>query len=168
MSKLSYEDKIDIYYKKKNGQSGKSIANEYQIRDCIVTYLVRLIDKHGFDILRKDKNKYYTSYQKEQIINRVLIGGESVFAVSIDEGLSNYGMLQNWLKKYKENGYNIVERKRGRSTMPKIIKKKDNETDKEKIKRLEAENLYLKAGLEYSKKLRAVVQARKNLQQKKK
>ncbi len=168
MSKLSYEDKIDIYYKKKNGQSGKSIANEYQIRDCIVTYLVRLIDKHGFDILRKDKNKYYTSYQKEQIINRVLIGGESVFAVSIDEGLSNYGMLQNWLKKYKENGYNIVERKRGRSTMPKIIKKKDNETDKEKIKRLEAENLYLKAELEYSKKLRAVVQARKNLQQKKK
>ena len=168
MSKLSYEDKIDIYYKKKNGQSGKSIANEYQIRDCIVTYLVRLIDKHGFDILRKDKNKYYTSYQKEQIINRVLIGGESIFAVSIDEGLSNYGMLQNWLKKYKENGYNIVERKRGRSTMPKIIKKKDNETDKEKIKRLEAENLYLKAELEYSKKLRAVVQARKNLQQKKK
>ena len=168
MSKLSYEDKIDIYYKKKNGQSRKSIANEYQIRDCIVTYLVRLIDKHGFDILRKDKNKYYTSYQKEQIINRVLIGGESIFAVSIDEGLSNYGMLQNWLKKYKENGYNIVERKRGRTTMPKIIKKKDNETDKEKIKRLEAENLYLKAELEYSKKLRAVVQARKNLQQKKK
>ena len=162
MSKLSYEDKIDIYYKK-NGQSRKSIANEYQIRDCIVTYLVRLMNKHGFDILRKDKNKYYTSYQKEQIINRVLIGGESIFAVSIDEGLSNYGMLQNWLKKYKENGYNIVERKRWRSTMPKIIKKKDNETDK-KTKRLEAENLYLKAELEYSKKLRAVVQARKNLQ----
>ena len=133
MSKLSYEDKIDIYYKK-NGQSRKSIANEYQIRDCIVTYLVRLMNKHGFDILRKDKNKYYTSYQKEQIINRVLIGGESIFAVSIDEGLSNYGMLQNWLKKYKENGYNIVERKRWRSTMPKIIKKKDNETDKKKLK----------------------------------
>ena len=133
MSKLSYEDKIDIYYKK-NGQSRKSITNEYQIRDCIVTYLVRLMNKHGFDILRKDKNKYYTSYQKEQIINRVLIGGESIFAVSIDEGLSNYGMLQNWLKKYKENGYNIVERKRWRSTMPKIIKKKDNETDKKKLK----------------------------------
>ena len=40
--------------------------------------------------------------------------------------------------------------------------------DKEKIKRLEEENLYLKAELEYSKKLRAVVQARKNQQQKKK
>ena len=66
-------------------------------------------------------------------------------------------------------GYNIVERKRGRSpTMPKKIINKDKETDKEKIKRLEEENLYLKAELEYSKKLRAVVQARKNQQQKKK
>ena len=43
-----------------------------------------------------------------------------------------------------------------------------SKTDKEKIKRLEEENLYLKAELEYSKKLRAVVQARKNQQQKKK
>ena len=42
------------------------------------------------------------------------------------------------------------------------------ETDKEKIKRLEEENLYLKAELEYRKKLKAVVQARKNQQQKKK
>ncbi len=52
--------------------------------------------------------------------------------------------------------------------MPKAIKKKENETKEEYIKRLEEENLYLKAELEYSKKLRAVVQARKNQQQKKK
>ena len=168
MGKLSYEDKINIYYKKKNGQSRKSLASEYKIRDCIVMYLVRLIDKHGFEILRKDKNKYYTPYQKEQIINRVLIGGESISSVAVDEGLSSYGMLQNWIKKYKEMGYNIVERKRGRSTMQKVTRKKERETKDETIKRLEEENLYLKAELEYSKKLRAVVQARKNQQQKKK
>ena len=76
-------------------------------------------------------------------------------------------MLVNWIKKYKEMGYNIVERKRGRTTMTKVTKEKEDGTDKEKIKRLEEENLYLKAELEYSKKLRAVVQARKNHQQKK-
>ena len=48
--------------------------------------------------------------------------------------------------------------------MKQIKKKLKDET----IKRLEEENLYLKAELEYSKKLRAVVQARKNRQQKKK
>ena len=111
---------------------------------------------------------FYPKYKKEEIINRVLIGGESVWTVAIDEGIQNDGTLRNWIKKYKENGYNIVERKRGRPTMPKITKIKENETDKEKIKRLEEENLYLKVELEYSKKLRAVVQARKNQQQKKK
>ena len=77
-------------------------------------------------------------------------------------------MLNKWLKKYRENDYNIVERKRGRSTMKKEHKPKKNETIEEENERLKKENLYLKAELEYSKKLRAVVQARKNQQQKKK
>ena len=90
--------------------------------------------------------------------------------MAIDEGVKSKSMLSHWVQKYKENGYNIVERKRGRSTMKKVTqnKSKENETQAEKIKRLEEENLYLKVELEYSKKLRAVVQARKNQQQKKK
>lgn len=169
MGKLSYEDKVKIYYEKKKGRSRKDIASEYKIQQSNVQYLVRLIDKHGVDILRTTSNKKYTSDEKERIINRVLVNNESSLSVAIDEGLSSLGMLINWIKEYKEMGYNIVERKRGRSpTMPKVTKKKENETDKEKIKRLEEENLYLKAELEYSKKLRAVVQARKNQQQKKK
>lgn len=168
MSKLTYEDKIDIYNKRKKGFTKISLAKEYNVSISIIDYLFRLIDKHGYDILRTNKNKYYSPYQKKQIINRVLIGGESTTSVAIDEGLPSFGMLPNWIKKYKEMGYNIVERKRGRPTMPKVTNKKENETDKEKIKRLEEENLYLKAELEYSKKLRAVVQARKNQQQKRK
>jgi len=168
MSKLSYEDKINIYQERKKGITTKNISKKYGVRINVIEYLVRLVDKHGYDILRTNKNKTFTSYEKEQIINRVLLNNESAWFVAIDEGLLSQGMLQNWIKKYKENGYNIVERKRGRPTMSKVKKKKTNETDKEKIKRLEEENLYLKAELEYSKKLRAVVQARKNQQQKKK
>ena len=53
--------------------------------------------------------------------------------------------------------------------MPKKeLKSKVSETIEEENERLKKENLYLKAELEYSKKLRAVVQARKNQQQKKK
>ena len=167
MGKLTYEDKISLYQDKKQGMSIGNLSKEYKVRKNYVNYLTALIDKHGFDILRTNKNKYYPPYQKEQIINRVLINNEPIHFVAIDEGLLSYGMLQNWIKKYKEMGYNIVERKRGRSPTMKVTKKKENETDKEKIKRLEEENLYLKAELEYSKKLRAVVQARKNQQQKK-
>ena len=168
MSKLTYEDKINLYTDKKKGMSIGSLSNKYKVRKSVINYLTALIDKHGIDILRTSKNRIHTKYEKQEAINRVLINGEAKWAVALDIGLLGKGMLDNWIKNYKENCYNIVERKRGRPTMPKVTKKKEIETDKEKIKRLEEENLYLKAELEYSKKLRAVVQARKNQQQKKK
>ena len=170
MGKLSFEDKINLYNDRKSGVSISSLCSKYKILHANVEYLTRLIDKHGYDILRKNRNRKFTSYEKEQINNRVLLNNESLLSVAVDEGLSSPGMLATWIKNYKEMGYNIVERKRGRSpTMskkPKITDKKEN--IEEENERLKKENLYLKAELEYSKKLRAVVQARKNQQQKKK
>lgn len=170
MSKLSYEDKINLYNDKKAGLSVNSISKKYGIRVSGVNYLFKLIDIHGYDILRTNKNKVYTKYEKQEAIDRVLINNEPIWAVALNIGLSSDGLLHAWIKKYKENGYNIVERKRGRS--PTIMKKakvsKKAKTIEEEVERLKKENLYLKAELEYSKKLRAVVQARKNQQQKKK
>jgi len=169
MSKLTYDDKIKLYNDRKSGMSVSSVSKKYNVSMNVVNDLISLIDKHGFEILRTTKNRTFTPHEKERIINRVILNNESIRSVVIDEGLLSKGMLQNWIKKYKEMGYNIVERKRGRSpTMSnnkKIIKK---ETVEEENERLKKENLYLKAELEYSKKLRAVVQARKNQQQKKK
>ena len=170
MSKLSYEDKINIYNERKQGNSVINISKRYDVRKDVIKYLIRLIDKHGYDILRTSKNRIFTKEEKERIINRVLINNESACSVAIDEGLLSQGMLQNWIKKYNDMSYNIVERKRGRS--PTIMKKtkevKKEETQDEKIKRLEKQVQYLSAELEYSKKLRAVVQARKNQQPRKK
>ena len=170
MSKISYEDKINIYQEKKQGVSFSTIKSKYNYGIHNIQYLERLIDKHGYDILRTTKNKIYSKDFKQDAIDRVLINNETVMSVAIDIGLPSDGLLQNWIKKYKEMGYNIVERKRGRSpTMQKKdLKPKTKETIEEENERLKKENLYLKAELEYSKKLRAVVQARKNQQQKKK
>ena len=168
MGKLTFKDKINLYNDRKAGMSIQALCSKYKILHANVEYLTRLIDKHGYDVLRKNKNRKFTSYEKETIINRVLLNNESILSVAIDEGLSSSGMLVNWIKKYKEMGYNIVERKRGRPTMKKELKPNKNETIEEENERLKKENLYLKAELEYSKKLRAVVQARKNQQQKKK
>ena len=166
MTKLQYEDKVNLYYDRKNCIPLSTISEKYKTTIDNIQFLERLIDKHGFEILTTRKS--YSKYEKEQIINRV-INGETIISVAIDEGIKSKSMLSHWVQKYKESGYNIVERKRGRPSMFKPNKKINNpETQEEKIKRLEEENLYLKAELEYSKKLRAVVQARKNQQQKKK
>ena len=170
MSKLSYEDKINLYNDRQKGMSINALVLKYGIRHEGIEYLIRLINKHRLDVLRTVKNKYYSVQEKERIVNRVLLDQEPINSVAIDEGLASRGILQNWIRNYKDMSYNIVERKRGRSpTMSKKVDKlKKNETIEEENERLKKENLYLKAELEYSKKLRAVVQARKNQQQKKK
>ena len=131
MSKLSYEDKINLYNDWKMGGSMTLLSKKYNIAIPGVQYLCRLIDKHGIDILTS-KNKEHPKYEKEEAINRVLINGEAVWAVALDMGLLSKGMLINWIKKYKENGYNIVERKRGRPTMSIVIKKKRMKLKKKK------------------------------------
>ena len=114
MSKITNEQRIEIYKKKQLGYSYKQLSIEYGINKHHIQYLIRLINKHGFDVLRKDSNKYYSKEFKEAAIKRVLEDGGSIKSVSIDLGFLNYGMLSNWIKSYKENGYNVVEKKRGR------------------------------------------------------
>ena len=104
------------------------------------------------------------------MINRILISHESVNSVAIDIGLLALAILHNWLSKFKENGYNVIEKKRGKKPEAMTKPKKKNDkvlSEKDKIKQLEEENMYLKAENEYLKKLRAPVQERE-LKEKKK
>ena len=72
MSKLSYEDKINLYNDKKLGMTISSLSKKYNITINGVNYLVKLIDRHGFDILRTTKNRNFNPYEKERIINNLL------------------------------------------------------------------------------------------------
>ena len=113
--KLTYEQKVNAYKEwKEEYKSLGQIALELNANSTAVKYFIKLADRHGVEILKHDKNKYYSLQEKERIINRVLIGNESVFAASINEGLSSQGLLPAWIKSYKENGYTVVEKKRGR------------------------------------------------------
>ena len=169
MSKLTRENKIEIFERRKMGETIPSLAKAFDVQESNIKYLIALIEKHGYDILRKDKNRVYSKDFKLQIINRILINHESINSVAIDIGLASNGILHNWLSKFKENGYNVVEKKKGRKTKSMTKPKKNDKglSEKEKIKKLEEENLYLKAENEYLKKLRALVQERE-LKEKKK
>lgn len=114
MAKLTNTQKIEIYEKRKNGKTLSQLAKEYNVNVHRIEYLIRLINKNGYDVLRKDKNRYYSKEFKEKAILRVIENHESIASVSIDIGLASFGILQKWIKSYIENGYNVVERKRGR------------------------------------------------------
>lgn len=162
MAKLTNEQKIEIYERRLKGESLKSLSYNFNISIHNVQYLIRLIDKHGYSIIRSGKNQYYSKEFKELTLNRILINKESINSVAIDIGLSSDGILHSWIKKFKENCYNVIENKRGRKSkaMTKIKKSKKILTKEDKIKDLEREILYLKAENEYLKKLNALVQKR--------
>ena len=58
--KLSYEDKVNIYELRQNGESIKSLSEQFSVSKSVLQYLIRLIDKYGIDIVRKGKNTYYS------------------------------------------------------------------------------------------------------------
>lgn len=154
--KLTYEDKKEIYKLKQEGYTTKELTSKFGVNSSTIRYIFKLANRHGIEILRKDKNNYYPPKLKEEIINKVLLKGNSMFQVSIDYGLPAAGMLHNWTAQYKKNGYTIIENKRGRPSIMKkeVVKPTKKLSESEYLKQLEKENEYLRAENAVLKKLR--------------
>ena len=102
MGKLTREEKIKIFERRKMGETISSLAKDFNIHESNIKYLIALIKKHGYNVLREDKNKVYSKDFKLQTINRILINHESINSVAIDIGLTSSGILDNWLSKFKK------------------------------------------------------------------
>ena len=153
--KLTDENKIEMYRLKKEGYSYKELSKKFKINTSTVKYIIRLADLHGETILIKGKNNYYPAELKLHIINEVLILGNSISATSLKYALPNHGLLCNWISKFKENGYNILEKPRGRTSKMKNNKKIEK-NELSKVEQLEKELEYLRAENAVLKKLREI------------
>lgn len=94
------------------------------------------------------KNKYYTREEKYKIIKPALDLEKSTWDITRETGLSN-GMINNWIKKYRENGMDGLEnQKKLGNPLMKYSKRKELS----EIEKLEYENMKLRIENERLKK----------------
>ena len=151
--KLTYEDKVQIYELRKQGQSFNQLSKRFGVDVSGLKYMVKLIDRYGIEFVKKGKNRYYSPDLKQEMINKVLHEGWTKDRVSLEYGLPSRTILLNWLAKYKKNAYTIVEKTRGR--VPKMgRKRKKTWEEMTELERLQEENERLRTEVAYLKKLK--------------
>lgn len=117
MTKLNKEQRLQIYKQWKfEGQSITQISKNWKLNLEGIRYMIYLIDRHGIDIYDRS-NEVFTKEFKEEAIEKVLLGTSTLTELSLKLGLRSKGMLSNWIREYKNNGYNVVIKKKGRPSI---------------------------------------------------
>ena len=123
--KLTYEDRVQIHELRKQGQTFNQLSNQFGVNVSGLKYMVKLIDRYGINIVKKGKIRYYSPKFKREMFDKVLLEGCAQQSVCLDYGLSNQGLLNNWIAQYKKNGYIIVEKTRGRPPKRDVSKRRN-------------------------------------------
>jgi transposase-like protein len=146
---------VDLYRQGRWPETPPGISEE-NFRITIRRW-VRLEEANGSDVLKhKNFNKVWTPEEKMELISKVLAGSSNQ-SVALEAGIEPR-LLYQWVRKYKEEGYNgLVNNKKGRPYKEPNMKGKTDprpltESEREELIRLRAENEYIKAENEVIKK----------------
>ena len=93
--KLTYEDKVQIYELRKQGFSYSRLADMFGIDARNLSYMIKLIERYGLEIVKKGRNNYYSPEIKQEMIDKVLLEGWSKERVSLEYSLPARATLHN-------------------------------------------------------------------------
>ena len=182
--KLKEEDFYEIANLVDQGMSYTKIAQLYNVGKTNIYNLVRRYKKHGIDAITCKGNwRNFTESYKLEIINRHYMG-ESITFLAIECNVT-LSVIQTWIKKYEELGYNGLKDNRGRPGVTKMGRPRKNPkieettstneamaplTDEERheLNELRKKTYQQQMEIDCLKKIQALVQKRQNRQTKKK
>lgn len=164
MNKITYEEKLKIVKENQEGYGQKYLSKKYEVsRDLIRSWI------HSYEILGEEglkKSKTHTSYSGEfklSVLEYKQINGLSLLETAKHFKIKQPSTIASWQRQYKEKGFEGLCGEKGRPKKlgdSNMAKDKLTTTEKEELIKLRQENLYLRARLEYEKKLEALVQKR--------
>ena len=93
-------------------------------------------------------NKYWTAEEKYKIIRPALELEKSTWDITRETGLSN-GMINNWIKKYREKGFEGLKNQKKPGNP---LSRYSNRKELSKLEQLEYENMKLRIENERLKK----------------
>lgn len=173
MKKITYEEKIKIVKENQEGYGQIYLSKKYGISKDTIRNWIQSYGMFGEEGLKKSiKNSSYSGEFKLSVIEYRKINGLSYKETAEHFKIKQPSTIAVWQRKYKEKGFEGLCGKKGRpkklgdSNMSKDKINEFTSSEKEELIKLRQENLYLKARLEYEKKLEALVQ--KGLQKTKK
>lgn len=156
--RYSYEFKlmcIDMYRSGRYPATPEGINQEYF--HGTIRKWVRLEEAHGPEVLKHSEyNKVWTPEEKLELVSQV-IAGKPNKAVALEAGISD-GLLYQWVRRYRLEGYQgLAKMKKGRPPKEPDMKHQQtpaelNESEREELIRLRAENEHIKAEIEVIKK----------------
>ena len=146
---ITRETKLEIV--KKHLEAGvtlKELSEEYGIHTSNIKYYMALYLKHGESVFTNENRiKTYTREFKLKAIKRYINGNESMRAIAVDLGLTDFSIIRDWVAKYRQGGEDAIQTSTGRKNYLLHEERQDkiaSDELKERIKYLEAENEYLK------------------------
>ena len=170
MSKLTKENLIAITKYIDEGYGYRKIARIFNVSNRTASDLMRKYKLHGLDGIISREHKTFEPEFKFEIIQR-FYNGASISSLAIELNIS-HGVVDSWIKKYEQLGYNGLIDNRGRPGVAKMGKPKKNQTnlikqqapltdpEREELNELRKRNRRLEMELEATKKLQALVQER--------
>ena len=167
MKKITYEEKLKIVKEYQEGYGSGYLSKKYNINKGRIERWIQSYKVLGEEGLKKSMtDNSYSGEFKLSVLEYRQINGLSYQETAEHFKIKHPSTIAGWQRQYKEKGFEGLCGKRGRPKKlgdSNMTKDKANEltpSEKEELIKLRQEVLYLKARLEYEKKLEALVQKR--------
>lgn len=165
------------------GYGAAYISTKYCYSLGSMKHIISRYRKHGLEGILHGKSKKFTIDEKIAIINRYY-SGESICSLAIKLNV-NFSVVNSWIKKYEQMGYNGLIDNRGKLGVSKMGRPKKQQTqeqqastteamapitdaEREELNKLRKQVYQQQMEIDCLKKIQALVQQRQSRQTKKK